>query len=385
MYNITIIDKISGTSVVIPIISKKTVLTGKGSSGKTYLFAELTAADMHRRFDVFYNGGSVQFVNTKVDLEASNKTNLLISDEDVLNHDPAMYKLMLELSNPVLIICRNLNIAGETDARSVLLLDFDGVRISVSPYCNTKFITLPTGTYTNIICESDKDKSEYLILSKLLGLTVEAARGNNNVSNKVWKLFKRNKNIRILVVADTSAFSSPSLFLTGAVPPDKYEVYDYPCFEALLLYSKLVVSLGEVVEKYDFSYKSLEIFFEKELERITKGTKLEYKHRPSKVSECFYSECKECSDYADPYVLKAGSKREKSCDEQDPNTIGKVLFNKYGIGLMAWYYANYTQFLETYNYLIEDKSKIPEEQALDILNSIKDIYLGDLRYKCFDD
>lgn len=81
----------------------------------------------------------------------------------------------------------------------------------------------------------------------------------------------------------------------------------------------------------------------------------------------FYTPCKTC------------------CHNPDPNVVGKVLFNKYGIGLMAWYYANKTQFLETYDYLIEDKSKIPEKQALDILDSIKDIYLGDLRYKCFDD
>lgn len=386
MSDVVIRYKRTGKQISLPIINKKTVLTGEGATGKTYFINELTSGELNNKFELLYNNKPAYYIYMTSDLDMSDPTRILIADEEVVNKRPNINKAIKRLPNPLLVICRNIKIAGDTDIRSVYSLSFDGDNLGIAPYCNSKIISLPTGVYTHMICESSERKSEHLILNDLLGLDCIAAGGNNKVYESILNLYKTYGNsMRALVVADVSAFSGPAISLTNMIPNSRYEIYDYPCFEALLLYSKLVMSLGENIKRYDFSYTSLEVFFEKELERITKGTKLEYKHRPSKVSECFYTECKECSDYIDTYLFRTNFKDKENCDYSDPNTVGKVLFNKYGIGLMAWYYANYTQFLETYDYLIEDKNKSPEEQALSILNSIKDIYLGDLRYKCFDD
>lgn len=126
-----------------------------------------------------------------------------------------------------------------------------------------------------IITESEKGRSEYQLLD-VYSDNLVASSGQN----KIYRQIKSHLGKRLLVFADLCAIGSAYDMLCRVIEKsDCVAFYPYDCFEHLLLGSKLVAKYGKEISKASqFSYFSLESYYEDMLEKSTKDTVVEYKH-----------------------------------------------------------------------------------------------------------
>lgn len=96
-----------------------------------------------------------------------------------------------------------------------------------------------------------------------------------------------------------------------------YNFVEYTSFEALLYFSKLVQSIPASDIAHDTREKSIELYYEKLLYNVTRGTKSESSH--PNFSECFIKNCSCCCEFSQP----------------------SLLFGEEGLQFLKWYWNTY--------------------------------------------
>lgn len=225
----------------------------------------------------------------------------------------------------VLAIARSRRLYNFVDARCLYSVDFSD---------DTKFliekITLNCsldGVPDLIITEASNGKSENMYIRTVMPEVnnVVAASSRNRVGTVLRKCVTTSKSTirKVFIVIDLSAGASA----LGSIIPIAFEhnidlhFVEYTSFEALLYFSKLVQSIPASDTAHDVSEKSTELYYEKLLYNVTRGTKLESSH--PNFSECFIKNCSCCCEFSQPSLLL------------------KTLFSKEGLPLLRWYWNTY--------------------------------------------
>lgn len=366
MMSVTIRNNISGKEVSIPMHSNKLVITQLGATGKTFLFYCLTenAAELSATMSCSCREVVYLIDRDFLRLVPVHANIIMVGDEDSLTLSKNADKVIESKLVPTVFISRSINWLINTDLRDVYSCYYDEDHLFMDRLCCVQPCSLPLGAYDAIVTESSYGKSEHLLVKALFGLNAVACSGRSRL-RKVLRVLQRKGCKKVLLLLDVCSLGSEVPVLNMYSDTMNLTLYDYPSFEGLLYYSKIVQSLSNVDRPNRYRNLTMEKEYEELLERATSGTQFKVTHKPSKVSGCFLSRCLEC------------------CDKHDNNTLFKVLLNKYGVGLLSWYLTNYTGFLRAYSSLVKDNSVIPEQQTYDILMSIAPSYLGDLFPKCF--
>lgn len=246
---------------------------------------------------------------------------LLADEEFVLECLPDV----LLSRHKVLVIARNRRLYNFVDARCLYSVDFSD---------NNKFlvekITLNyrlDGVPDLIITEASNGKSENMYIRTVMPEVnnVVAASSRNRVGTVLRKCITTSKSTirKVFIIIDLGASASA----LGSIIPIAFEhnidvrFVEYTSFEALLYFSKLVQSIPASDIAHDTREKSIELYYEKLLYNVTRGTKLESSH--PNFSECCIKNCSCCCEFSQPSLLL------------------KTLFSKEGLQLLKWYWNTY--------------------------------------------
>lgn len=184
-------------------------------------------------------------------------------------------------------------------------------------------------------CVITEDSSNGYKFLKSFNNSISTSTGNSNITD----LLSRNKNIlhgkKVLVFADLASFGSlleDFVRFCGSQSFSVSLVEDYQCFEYLLLRSNLLKELSEKEGVFNkslegiVSYKSLEMLYESELERITKGTNLELPHNKRSKMHCYIRNCCVYNDNSCKLSLY-GNKQERIFYKTEWQKLFEVIRN----------------------------------------------------------
>ena len=178
------------------------------------------------------------------------------------------------------------------------------------------------------VTEASEWKSEHALVSSLCTkydkcVEIVAAKGKDRIAQVLLHLTKTRPNAKILVFMDLGNISTQLRLLTKRCKQNKnISFYNWLAFEELLCRSTFVLDNGNTyLPISQFNYFSLEKYFEKLLEALTKGLPFEYIHKSPEISKCYLEECPDC----------------KACDVICENKLKAVLDTVIGKPLFAYF------------------------------------------------
>lgn len=189
------------------------------------------------------------------------------------------------------------------------------------PLCNSLMNT------DIIVTEASVDRSEYALIDTLCKkynrkVEIVPAGGKDKIHTKLAWLTKTCPDDKIVVFTDLGNIISQLRLLTKRCKQNpNISFYDWESFEELFCNCMFILGNAKFPAISQFNYFSLEKYFEKVLEWMTKGTPYEYTHKKPKLSSCYFEECFNC----------------KNCDVECDNKLSAVLDNKIGKVLFEYY------------------------------------------------
>lgn len=152
-----------------------------------------------------------------------------------------------------------------------------------------------------IVTESSAGKSEYALIEALCkkyerDVELVAAAGKDRIANKLRQITKADPTAKVIVLMDLGNVSSQLRILTKRCRDNKnISFYNWYAFEELLCQSDFILKYGNRVENYSqFSFFSLERYFEFLLAKETEGKPFEYNHNKPIMSSCYWDDCGKC-------------------------------------------------------------------------------------------
>lgn len=330
MSNIVYLELISNneeTVFRIPLRSHFTMITGDSGVGKTY-FIKISGKYLVSRDVKIGMRSSLPIITSISSLAVTAYSlfgedypkSILVLDEEVVK---SYSKEIEKCKHFVVIISRSDYLREYCDARNTFTLlceSIENVSVRHFPTFNTKL----SGDYTCYFTESRVGCSEYKFIEKVMPeLTpLVGCNGRDNIARQIRKV-NLQQGSRILIFMDLSASMGALFKIMKQCYNLKLDVsfVNYTSFEALLCNSKLVKSLGTECTLDFNKYKTLELFYEAVIYKLTKGTRLESLHK--EFSSCFIENCKSCCE-----VAQSSSYLKSMCSSE-------------GIELLKWYWNTF--------------------------------------------
>lgn len=182
-----------------------------------------------------------------------------------------------------------------------------------------------------IITEAAVDKSEYSLINSFLdqcnkNILLFAAGGKDRISIMIRKLKRRYSNRKILILMVLANVSSQYERLIKACRENpNIWFYPYMCFEQLMIESFFVSQIGLhfPLSKYDFI--TLEVYYERYLEFLTRDTEFPYSHSKPSLDLCYL---KDCCIKANPCKYEVSDKMNAIFDSPVGNGLFELLTGK---------------------------------------------------------
>lgn len=178
-----------------------------------------------------------------------------------------------------------------------------------------------------IVTEASAEKSENALLSEVLkrcgvSLEIVSAGGKDKIASKLLHLTRTRPDANIVVFMDLGNVSSQLRLLVKRCAQNKnISFYEWDAFEELLCQSNFVMNNSvRQVDYSPFSFLSLERYYERVLQELTKGMPFAYKHKTPIVNHCYFEECFECNE----------------CDIECDNKLKAVFDSKVGRVLLEY-------------------------------------------------
>lgn len=275
---VTFTQKESGKTLVISCVSHFTCVFGKESGeGKSEFFSVVEEGIADGSVTISVEPKMNFTVATPATLEAilrnEDRQVIFIDESSVLQS--SLLKKINKSKHVFINITRSMPLRGDYPLQGIYFLKRHDSWFELEKDESLKFMDKDS-VYSEVIVESSKGRSEHEFLSQYL-CNVTAANGRNNVEKLL-----RNTSGKILVFVDLANIGRVySLLVKRCKQNPEIRFYNYQSFEELLFYSKLIQEMSCNIEESFLDFLSIEQFYEKTLEKITKGTVLEYKHGKS--------------------------------------------------------------------------------------------------------
>lgn len=279
----------------ITLYSKFTCITGVNSGeGKTEFLNILRVLLRQNKCTITAdNGYEVNIVLDTANLKTAitnGKPSILIIDELTFERS---FLIKEAIKSNKLIICvnRSYPLKGEYPLMGIYTLQrkddwFELTRSDHLPLLSDQDVPI------RIITEASAGHSEHELLSVYFN-NIKAACSRNKLAK-----YLRHTTEPILVFADLGNIGRALYLLKKRCEENpNIRFYDYQAFEELLFKSSLVQGTDDKYPQSSLDFMSLETYYEKALEEITKGTSLEYHHgKPLATAYLDKSNCQKILD-----------------------------------------------------------------------------------------
>lgn len=249
--------------------------------------------------------------NTNWDLIMQSATNSIIIFDDMKSIESTLFadnvsKYCIKNNQWYLIIDR-----AEIDsfrgkrlsyaANAIYRMETDGRKHWLEPYY--KFVKPDLTNIDTFLVEDAA--SGYVFFSKNFSNinVVSAEHGKSAVVEKTLELARKQK--KVLIFADMASFGCHIDSLVNIVLTDYKDIqilWDYECFEELLLQTNLLKNLSIVrtafnnLPKSASGYSSWEKYFEYLSQKATENLLCRYNHN-GELYDCYYIDCDDCNSY----------------------------------------------------------------------------------------
>lgn len=226
---------------------------------------------------------------------ANDEGSLIIADENLVS---ALLQHVINKKCYCLFITRKIYSNINMSYRSLLVAErsMDGITQFKQKYKFTD--TVESEEMLGVIITEDSGYGK-TFLEGMNICNIVSSNGKGNISKT---LKEESKNYRsILCIFDAGGIASHIKTIYERVRSLKSSNIDVKflvpeCFEQVLLCSKYYKYDIDIYKYFRPEYNNTESFCEKEIQKISRGTKLECIHDKGVLSECWYKDCKECSE-----------------------------------------------------------------------------------------